>query len=171
MSNTKLLNFKYILKMKKIWVFIISFLAIMACELIQNANDSEKAKQWLITSIEENFNKTSSMNGITTKEYEAYKSDATNVDFDILTEKEFENKWKHKFNIKYAGVGSGFLISAQDWDNIKVSYCKLSNQKTNNGYWYICTITDPLSKTNYYRDIKVIYSDNSFLIADVKEYN
>jgi hypothetical protein len=45
------------------------------------------------------------------------KEDAMNVDMDVdgsLTEKEFEDKWKGKFDTSKAGIGIGFLITGQD---------------------------------------------------------
>lgn len=51
------------------------------------------------------------MKDMTTKDYYEYKGDAMNVDMDVdgsLTQKEFEEKWKGKFDTSKAGIGTGF---------------------------------------------------------------
>jgi hypothetical protein len=139
--------------------------------------DTEKAKQWLVKSIESYFVSDltlmdSVMNSICTKTYFTYKSDATGVDMDGgMTKKGFEKKWKNKFNTQFGGSGVGFLISGQDWTKIKVSKCVLSNKKADEGYLFETIITDKgVADYNYKREIKVIKSGDNFLIADVLEY-
>ncbi len=137
--------------------------------------ESEKAKLWLVKSIENYFISDltlmdSVMNSVCTKTYTSYKSDATGVDMDGgLTVKEFEKKWKGKFNTKLGGAGVGFLISGQDWTKIKVSKCTLSSKKIDEGYLFETVITD-VGVADYKRDIKVVKSGDNFLIADVLEY-
>lgn len=137
-------------------------------------NTSENAKKWLIETIATYFKKDfPAMSGITTKTYEEYKSEATNVDLDTdvaMTQQEFENKWKNKYDTKYAGIGSGFLISGQDWGKIEVSKCNLLLEKGDT-YVFRTILNDTDFKTDYKRDIRIIKSGNSFLIDDVKEYN
>lgn len=137
-------------------------------------SESDLAKKWLIQNIEDNFKTTDGLiDKICTKTYAEYKSDAIGVDYDGgLTPKAFEKKWKGKFDIKYAGTGTGFLISGQDWVKIKVSKCELSAAKLEEGYLFATIIEDvgATSKTVYKRDIKVIPTGNSFLISDVLEY-
>ena len=133
---------------------------------------SELAKKWLVKSIE-NFFKQESAEMITTKTYNKYKSDATNVEMDTegsLTVEQFNKKWKKTYDIKYAGVGNGFLISAQDWGKVTVTKCQLLTAKEN-VYIFQVIIKDATYKGSYKRDIKVIESGKSFLIDDVKEYN
>lgn len=136
--------------------------------------ESEKAKEWLKKAIESCFQEDNGeMEKITTPVYEEYKTDATNVDLDwdrSLTQLEFENKWKDKYDIKYAGVGNGFLISGQDWGKIEVLKCDLL-EETENSYIFKTIIRDVEYKIDYERDIEVIRSGNSFLINDIKEYN
>ena len=135
---------------------------------------SELAKKWLIKSIENFFKQESpEMSSITTKTYNKYKSDATNVEMDTegsLTVEQFNKKWKKTYDIKYAGVGNGFLISAQDWGKVTVTKCQLLTAKEN-VYIFQVIIKDATYKGSYKRDIKVIESGKSFLIDDVKEYN
>lgn len=136
--------------------------------------EDELAKKWLIENVEENFNTADGLiDKICTKSYAEYKSDAIGIEYDGgLTPKAFKKKWKGKFDIKYAGTGTGFLISGQDWVKIKVIKCELSPVKLKEGYVFETTIEDigATTKTIYKRDIKVVPSGNTFLIADVLEY-
>ncbi|WP_430827312.1 hypothetical protein [Chryseobacterium indologenes] len=143
-------------------------------EAKSQANESEEAKKWLQKNIEDYFKadlvaQEKVMQKITTKEYFDYKTDATNVDLDVdgsLTEKEFEDKWKKKFDIKKAGTGVGFLISGQDWDEIKVSKCKLLESKKND-FLFDIVLADEKLKAKYPIKVKVIKNKDSFVIADV----
>jgi hypothetical protein len=138
---------------------------------VAEMSESDLAQNWLIESIETNFNTAEGLiDSICTKDYATYKSDAIGVEYDGgMTLKAFEKKWKYKFDVKHAGVGTGFLISGQDWENIKVAKCELSPIKLKEGYLFETIIEDSPSKTTYKRDIKVIKSGNSFLISDVLE--
>jgi hypothetical protein len=140
----------------------------------QVANTSENAKKWLIETIQTYFKKDfPEMSGITTKTYEEYKTEATNVGLDTevaMTQTEFENKWKKKYDTKYAGIGFGFLISGQDWGKIEVSKCILLAENGDSCVFQTI-LRDTEFKTDYKRDIRVVKSGNSFLIDDVKEYN
>lgn len=132
---------------------------------------SELAKKWLVKAIENFFKQESAdMSSITTKSYNAYKSDAMNIDMgeDSLTLEQFNKKWKKKYDVKYAGY-DGFLISGQDWGKIVVSKCELISAK-GNVYIFQVIIKDTQYKATNKRDIKVIESGKSFLIDDVKEY-
>jgi hypothetical protein len=136
--------------------------------------ESDLAKKWLTQNIEENFKTPDGLiDSICTKTYAEYKSDAIGIDYDGgMTLKAFEKKWKNKFDLKHAGTGTGFLISGQDWVNIKVKDCELSPIKLKEGYLFETSIEDvgATTKTMYKRDIKVVPNGNSFLIADVLEY-
>ena len=140
----------------------------------KSLSESDSAKIWLIEKIEENFKTADGLiDKICTKSYAEYKSDAIGIDYDGgLTPKAFEKKWKGKFDLKYAGTGTGFLISGQDWVKITVVKCELSPIKLKEGYLFETTIEDigATTKTIYKRDIKVVPSGNAFLIADVLEY-
>lgn len=132
------------------------------------------AKQWLKTSIENAF-ATDNDENIYTKEYIEYKEDAINVAYDTdesLSEEGFHNKWKDKFDTKYAGIGAGFMISGQDWSTIKVTECELLS-KTENTYTFKTLIEDIGEgfEQKYNRDITVITKGNTFLISDIKEYD
>lgn len=139
-------------------------------------NESEEAKKWLEKSIENYFksdlgNLDKNMQKMTTKEYYDYKTDAMNVDMDVdgsLTEKEFNDKWKGKFNTERAGVGSGFLISAQDWINVEVSGCELVSS-SKDSYLFKVILSDDGFKAKYPSQIRVIKEDGKFIIADVLE--
>lgn len=137
-------------------------------------NEAEEAKKWLEKSIEEYFrsdlgNLDKNMQKITTKEYYDYKGDAMSVDMDVegsLTEKEFNDKWKGKFDTKKAGIGVGFLIAGQDWDKVQVTKCQLISEN-DNSYLFDVVLNDKALKAIYPVKVKVSKDKDSFLIADV----
>ncbi|MGN7757642.1 hypothetical protein ACTJIV_09185 [Chryseobacterium sp. 22532] len=146
-------------------------------EISENKHDeSGEAKKWLEKSIKNYFKEDlrsldKEMQKITTKDYYEYKTDAMNVDMDVdgsLTLKEFQDKWKGKFDTDKAGIDSGFLISGQDWINIEIRNCDLKSSSDNN-YVFNVVLADDGFKAKYSRQIKVIKTDNKFLIADVIE--
>lgn len=133
------------------------------------------AKDWLKKNIEAFFKSDNdhdkSMQTMTTKDYYEYKTDATNVDLDVddaLTQAEFDKKWKSKFDTKKAGIGTGFLISGQDWQDIKVTKSYVISQK-NDTLIFDVNIRDVGFNENYPCIIKVKAQDGKFLIADVLE--
>ncbi|MGG7438850.1 hypothetical protein ACQ7CU_12260 [Chryseobacterium arthrosphaerae] len=137
-------------------------------------NDSGEAKKWLEKSIVEYFksdlvSQDKNMEKMTTKDYYDYKTDATNVDLDLdgsLTEKEFKDKWKNKFNTDKAGIGIGFLIPAQDWNKIEVESCELKSSSKDE-YIFNVVLKDEGFKAEYPSVIKVVKENRGFLIADV----
>ncbi|MGU3373981.1 hypothetical protein [Chryseobacterium sp. M5A1_1a] len=141
------------------------------------ANQSEEAKKWLEKSIISYFkadlgNLDKEMKKMTTKDYYDYKTDAMNVDMDVdgsLTEKEFQDKWKDKFQTKYAGINTGFLISAQDWINIEVRKCELDAISGDDAFVFDVELMDEGVKATFDRKIGVVKKGNKFLIADVLE--
>lgn len=138
------------------------------------SNESEDAKKWLTENIEKFFKTDlstmdSAMQNITTKDYYEYKTDATNVEMDTdgsLTEKEFDKKWKDKFDTKKAGIDVGFLISGQDWNEIKVSKCNFISQD-GNSYLFDIILEDKEYKAEYPIQVKVVKEKEGFLITDV----
>lgn len=143
---------------------------------ITHSKESDEAEKWLKNSIE-NYFKTDLgkmdeiMQRITTKDYYQYKTDATNVDLDVegsLTEKQFHEKWKGKFDTEYAGIGVGFLITAQDWNEIKVSMCELTFHNERD-FMYNVILVDKELHTSYGIRIKVVKKGETFLIADVMQ--
>lgn len=137
-------------------------------------NESEEAKKWLEKNIEDYFksdlgNLDKNMQKMTTKDYYDYKTDAMNVDMDVdgsLTEQEFKDKWKGKFDTKKAGVGVGFLIAGQDWDKVQVTKCELISENENN-YLFDVILNDKALKAVYPVKVRLSKENNSFLIADV----
>ncbi len=138
------------------------------------SNKSEEAQAWLKKSIVDYFkadigSEEKNMQKITTKDYFDYKTDATNVEMDVdgsLTEKEFQDKWKSKFDTNKAGIGVGFLISAQDWNTIEVESCELKSSSKDE-YIFHVVLKDDGFKAKYPSIIKVVKENGSFLIADV----
>lgn len=146
--------------------------AVTAIDTVEAPKESE-AKSWLINAIEGHFaNDNPSMESMTTKRYFEYKTDATNVGYDTdgsLTEEAFVEKWSKTYDVKYAGLGVGFLISGQDWNQIKVTQCQLLS-KSDKGIIYSAVLSDVGNNTNYKRDITLVSKDGVFLIDDVREY-
>lgn len=142
--------------------------------LHNESNEAEEAQKWLEKSIVHYFkadigSEEKNMQKITTKDYFDYKTDATNVNLDVdgsLTDKEFQDKWKSKFDTSKAGVGIGFLISAQDWNSIEVESCDLKSSSRDE-YIFNVVLRDDGFKTQYPSVIKVVKENGSFLIADV----
>lgn len=174
-------------------IIIISLLLIISCSetkkeeikinnlpkesvVENNSKESAEAKTWLVKSIESYFNADISnqeniMQNITTKDYYDFKTDATNVDLDIdgsLTLKEFQQKWKNKFNTENVALNTGFLISAQDWTKIEVKKCDL-NASLENDYSFYVELQDIESKEVFKRIIKVTKIKNKFFIGNVLE--
>lgn len=146
-------------------------------EVTDIKGEAEAAKNWLKTSIVSYFKADISdqqkiMQGITTKDYYQYKTDATNVDLDTdgsLSVKEFQKKWGNKYNTKYAGINTGFLISAQDWTNIEVKKCELDAISGDEAFVFDVELADDGAKAIFKRKIGVVKKGNKFLIADVIE--
>ena len=173
-------------------IIIISFLLIISCSetkkeeikinnpkesvVANNSNNAAEAKAWLVKSIESYFdadisNQETIMQNITTKDYYDFKSDATNVDLDVdggLTLKEFQQKWKNKFNTENVVINTGFLIPAQDWTKIEVKKCEL-NASLENDYSFNVELQDTGSKEIYKCIIKVTKIKNNFFIGNVLE--
>lgn len=175
--------------MKKIISTILVAITLVACnESISDSksetNLSEKsiskkneqtaaAKKWLIKAIEDFFlNNMSDQKMITTTRYNEYKSDAIGVDMDGgMTAKEFQLKWGKIYDTNYAGMGVGFLISGQDYGKIKVTKCDAKASNVENEFIFDVQIDVPEMKAVYHREIKLVESNNSFLIDDVKEFD
>ncbi|WP_431608901.1 hypothetical protein [Chryseobacterium sp. 'Rf worker isolate 10'] len=142
--------------------------------LNNESNEAEAAKKWLEKSIVEYFkadigNGEKNLQKITTKDYFDYKTDAMNVDLDVdgsLTEKEFKEKWKSKFDTRKAGMGIGFLIPSQDWINIEVDSCDLKSS-SKDAYIFNVVLRDDGFKAYYPSVVKVVKENGFFLIADV----
>lgn len=174
-------------------IIIISLLLIISCSetkkeeikinnppkesvVKNNSKQSAEAKTWLIKSIESYFdadisNQENIMQNITTKDYYEFKTDATNVDLDVdgsLTLKEFQKKWKNKFNTENVSINTGFLIPAQDWTKIKVRKCDL-NATLENDYSFYVELEDTESKEIFKCIIKVTKIQNRFFIGNVLE--
>lgn len=173
-------------------IIIVSLFLTVACKDVKKTNDlnfvkenpevsnnseAEAAKEWLKKNIIAYFKADISdqqkiMQDITTKDYYQYKTDATNVDLDVdgsLTLKQFQQKWGSKYNTKYAGINTGFLISAQDWINIEVRKCELDAIAGNDAFVFDVELTDEGAKSIFSRKIGVVKKDNKFMIADVLE--
>ncbi|OPC39218.1 hypothetical protein [Elizabethkingia anophelis] len=141
------------------------------------ANDdiANEAQEWLVKNIttyfttEELGSLDNLMQKMTTADYYAYKTDAINVDLDIdgsLTEAQFHEKWKDKFDTSKAGIHTGFLISGQDWDKIEIEKCDLIST-TDKGFLFDVILKDETFQSKYPSKILVVHSGDSYKIADV----
>ncbi|MFN5417195.1 MAG: hypothetical protein ACK5B9_09075 [Flavobacteriia bacterium] len=137
---------------------------------IENA---ASAKSWLVDAIETTFKEKEGDNPeIFTKNYYAYKSDAIGVGYDGgMDENVFTAKWKKDFDCKFSGMGTGFLISGQDWSTIKVTKCNLISSEKDEDFIFDVIIHDDEANFDYKRKIDVRSEKEQFLIQDVLEFN
>jgi len=138
-------------------------------------DDPKRAKKWLLNSIANRYKPDGEEDTtikMYTKQYEQYKSDAINREYDGLTEAQFENKWKDKYNVKFA-TSNSILIGQQDWINPRVTHCELKKMTADKSFLFSVIIDDGDSKTKYThrRDIKVTPFGSTFLIDDILEYD
>lgn len=153
--------------------------ATLIAPTAEKADDhhAEAAKQWLTKTIISYFSapELSSLNDMmkknTTSDYYAYKMDATNVDLDVdgsLTVEAFHKKWKDKFDTDKAGIGTGFLITGQDWSKIIVEKCTLISAK-DHAFLFDVVLKDVDFDARYPSQILVTLTNGVYQIADVKE--
>lgn len=140
-----------------------------------NDDTASRAQEWLVKNItnyfatEELDSLDNLMQKMTTADYYEYKTDATNVDLDIngsLTEAQFHEKWSSKFDTSKAGIGTGFLISGQDWDKIEIEKCDLIST-TDKGFLFDVILKDEIFQSKYPSKILVVHSADGYKIADV----
>lgn len=130
-------------------------------------NEHDQAKAWF-TKIVEDDSYSDKKNY--TKDYAEYKQDAINLVYDgDLTDEQFAAKWKDKFDIKYVSKGTGFMISAQDNGKLVVEKCDLK-PSTDNSFIFDVLIKDTDFSATFKREIKIIKEADSFVIADIKEF-
>ena len=176
--------------MKRLFLFVAIASALASCSggpssagtnaPDNNLADTVKVKKWLTAVIENYTNMEDSRIALEnlkkslTADYYNYKRDALDLEYDngdtTLTEEEFKNKWKDKYNIKFVGNG-GFIISAQDYGKAKVTTCNFIKNKGQNAALYKVVIDDLDFKTKFNRDIKVIVQNGKLLIDDIVEYD
>jgi hypothetical protein len=139
----------------------------------------DQAKEWLMKSIENEFSdplfedkeRIDHPKNIYTNTYEEYKTDAIGVEYDSgMTQAAFKEKWSKIYNTKLAGIGNGFLISAQNWGKIKITDCALLEPQNEVFLMFHVIIEDLEFKTKYRRDIKVVKQKGKYKIDDVLEY-
>lgn len=136
----------------------------------QNCDD---AKAWLEKMIPSYFNDNEGELGVmkvmTTPQYYAYKVDAMNVDMgsnESMSQAAFEQKWKDKYDVKKAGIQSGFLITGQDWDKISVEKCEFTEARNDTCIFNV-VLADKKWNERYPSIVKVINWGNLFVIGDV----
>ncbi|WP_276483474.1 hypothetical protein [Paraflavitalea pollutisoli] len=141
--------------------------------------DTASVQKWITGVIEgflnseiSNARRDSMINSLT-KDYQEFKQDALNVEYDngdsTITEEKFKKKWQHKYNTDRAGEG-GYFISAQDNGKCKVTTCQWL-RNTQDASFYKVVIEDVDNNLSYHRDIKVIHQNGKLLIDDILEYD
>lgn len=137
---------------------------------IHNTDLTLKGEKWLVESIEGHFaNDNPKMIMMTTPEYYEFKLDALNLNLGLsesLTQESFEKKWSEKYNLNREDVYSPFLISAQDFGEIKVKKCEFKKHESDT-LVYEVEISDVKFNVDYASEIKILPTDNGYLIADV----
>jgi len=88
---------------------------------------------------------------------------------DEMSEDEFHQKWKTKFDTKYVGNG-GFFMSSQDSGTMEILSSTLLKSLGDTAQVFHVVIRDLHWKTNSVGDITVVSKDNKLYIADIKEY-
>jgi len=138
-----------------------------------NDIDTEDAVRWLTEVIESHLNDGGyPMEDICTPKYYEYKMDAVQVGYDGgLNDEQFRKKWSSDYDIKHAGLGTGFMISGQDWGTIKVTKCVPVSDGKKGFLMLNVTIDDKDMKAAYHRDIKIVPVGKAYLIDDVVEYD
>ena len=129
---------------------------------------ADSAKNWLVPTVEKFFNENhSEILEICTPEYEEYKMDAIQVDYDGgMTIEQFQKKWKGKYNTNNDEIGKSFLLAVQDYGKIKFKSCELASDST---LVFDTAIEDSEFKAVHKRKITVVKRDGKFLINDVAE--
>ncbi|MCA0364223.1 MAG: hypothetical protein LCH67_09265 [Bacteroidetes bacterium] len=135
----------------------------------QDKMDSVKlAQAWLVPAVEKFFNENhTEILEICTPQYEEYKMDAINVDYDGgMTVEQFQKKWAGKYNINLDQIGKSFLIGNQDNGKIKFQSCVPVNDTT---MVFDCKIEDLDFKEIFYRKITISANSGRFQINDIEE--
>ena len=78
---------------------------------------------------------------------------------------------QEEFDVSKAGIGSGFLISGQDWSQISVADINFKGKNSSQAYLYEVVIEDLDFKVKYNRELKLVTSGSTFKIEDVLEMN
>ncbi len=104
-----------------------------------------------------------------TEDYYNYKQEAITLEYSEMTEEEFHQKWKAKYDTRYVGSG-GFFTSVKDNGNVEISICKHLKSLGDTAQIFHTVIRDLRWKTDYVMDITVVIKENNLLIDDVKEY-
>ena len=156
-----------------------SFATISKQDSIENINvikDTVQVKKWLTKVITDYLNSNdlnvayNNMRNALTDSYYNYRQDAINLEYgDQITEEEFHQKWKMKYDTKYVGKG-GFFIPTQDHGTISIIECRLLNALSDKAQIYHLVIRDLRWKTDFVRDITVVSIHHKLFIDDIKEY-
>ena len=137
--------------------------------------DTMYIKKWLIKVITDYVNSddlkvtNENLRSALTDDYYNYKLEAITLEYSEMTEKEFQEKWKAKYDTKYVGSG-GFFTSIMDNGDVEISDCKQLESLGDTAQIFHTVVHDLRWKTDYKLDIKVILKDNKLLIDDIKEY-
>ncbi|MCB2377599.1 hypothetical protein LGH70_08395 [Hymenobacter sp. BT635] len=143
--------------------------------------EAAKVRQWLVTSIEENFSQENrdsensdvdNPKSIYTRQYIEYKTDALQLEFAETDqeEKDFQRKWAGRYDTRYVGNGPFLMVKGQDFGQVKVTRCQLKERTPDQGYLFEVATRDLTYKSDSKGDIKVIQTAAGYKIDDIREY-
>jgi hypothetical protein len=137
--------------------------------------DTIQVKKWLTKVITDYVNSDDSkvaydnLRKELTEDYYNYKYEAITSEYSEMTEKEFHEKWKAKYDTKYVGTG-GFFTSVIDNGTVEVPVCSVLKSLGDTSKIFHTVVRDLRWKTDYLFDVTVVFKNNKLLIDDVKEY-
>ncbi|MBO9703255.1 MAG: hypothetical protein J7604_23775 [Sporocytophaga sp.] len=162
----------YSAKLPETNINIINLQSTQKTSIIQ---DTVYIKKWLTKVITDYVNSDDlniayeNMRTALTEDYYNYKHDAIILEYSEMTEKEFHQKWKAKYDTRYVGNG-GFFTSVQDNGTVEIPICTHLKSLGDSAQVFQTVIRDLRWKTDYVMDITVVIKNNTLLIDDVKEY-
>lgn len=139
-------------------------------DIDSTTNTVEDAQTWIEKAIPEYFNVgLNPIESITTTRYAEYKTDMINSDYDGLTLEELQAKWGKIYDVTEDKLGLGFLIGAQDWDEVRIDRCTFVKAPTDSSFVFDLVLLDKATATKYPSRVTVVRDNDSFAIDEVKE--
>ena len=103
-----------------------------------------------------------------TPDYFKYKNEAITLEYSEMSVQEFQEKWKHKYDINHIGNG-GFFTTNMDHGKIEIISCRFTKSIGNNTKFFSIIIKDKRWDKTYSLNLKVIQDADKLLIDDVKD--
>ncbi len=146
--------------------------SVMKISIIQ---DTVYVKKWLTKVIKDYINNDDlnvsheHIRKTLTEDYYNYKLDAITLEYSEMTEEDFHQKWKAKYDTRYVGSG-GFFTSVMDNGNVEIPTCTYLKSLGDTAQIFHMVVRDLRWEIDYVHDITVVIKNNKLLIDDVKEY-